>query len=92
MEDKKGLLLGGRISSNEINYSQDLEDGCNVVGLLELEPTEKSTFVLTSADYCNREGEPLKYNQEFLLALSSSVEKEKVPTEKQIFLPPIFFR
>ncbi|CAH2242184.1 jg22896 [Pararge aegeria aegeria] len=77
IEDKKGLLLGGRISSNEINYSQELEDGCNIVGLSELEPAEKTTFVLKSADYCNRDAEPLKYNQEFLLALSCSVEKKK---------------
>ncbi|XP_045772119.1 cilia- and flagella-associated protein 161-like isoform X1 [Maniola jurtina] len=76
-ENKKGLLLGGHISSNEINYSQELEDGCNIVGLSDLQPTEKNTFILTSADYCNREGEPLKFNQEFLLALASSVEKKK---------------
>ncbi|XP_039752019.1 cilia- and flagella-associated protein 161 isoform X3 [Pararge aegeria] len=81
IEDKKGLLLGGRISSNEINYSQELEDGCNIVALSELEPAEKTTFVLKSADYCNRDAEPLKYNQEFLLALSCSVEKKKVNTD-----------
>ncbi|CAG9581419.1 unnamed protein product [Danaus chrysippus] len=75
-EDKKGLLLGGRLSSNEISYSQELEDGCSVVGLSDLEPTEKSTFIIKSADYCNREGESLKYNQEFLLALSSSVTRK----------------
>ncbi|XP_045772137.1 cilia- and flagella-associated protein 161-like isoform X3 [Maniola jurtina] len=80
-ENKKGLLLGGHISSNEINYSQELEDGCNIVGLSDLQPTEKNTFILTSADYCNREGEPLKFNQEFLLALASSVEKKKVNTD-----------
>ncbi|XP_072937954.1 cilia- and flagella-associated protein 161-like isoform X2 [Epargyreus clarus] len=76
VEDKKGLLLGGRISSNDINYSQDLEDGCSVVGLSNLEPAERNTFVITSADYCNREGEPLKYNQEFLLTLNSSLERK----------------
>ncbi|CAF4792777.1 unnamed protein product [Pieris macdunnoughi] len=76
-EDKKGLLLGGRISSNEINYSQELEDGCAVIGLSELEPMERNTFIIMSADYCNREGEQLKYNQEFLLAINSSVEKKK---------------
>ncbi|XP_023948653.1 uncharacterized protein LOC112053473 [Bicyclus anynana] len=76
-EDKKGLLLGGRISSNEIVYSQDLEDGCSIVGLAELEPAQKNTFVIKSADYCDREGETLKYNQEFLLSLSSSIEKNK---------------
>lgn len=78
VDDKKGLLLGGRISSNEINYSQDLEDGCNLVGLSELEPAERSTFVIASADYCNRKDEPLKYNQEFMLAISSSVDRNKV--------------
>ncbi|CAG4989778.1 unnamed protein product [Colias eurytheme] len=77
VEDKKGLLLGGRLSSTEINYSQDLEDGCAVVGLCDLQPAERNTFIITSADYCNREGEQLKYNQEFLLALSSSVAKNK---------------
>lgn len=76
---KNGLLLGGRISSNQIAYSQDLEDGCSVVGLPNLEPAERNTFVITSADYCDREGEPLKYNQEFLLTLSSSLKK-KVPS------------
>lgn len=72
------MLLGGRISSTEINYSQDLEDGCTIVGLSDLEPAERNTFIITSADYCNREDEPLKYNQEFLLALSSSIAKKKV--------------
>ncbi|CAH0724891.1 unnamed protein product, partial [Brenthis ino] len=77
IENKKGLLLGGHITSNEINYSQDLEDGCTIVGLPDLEPAERNTFIITSADYCNREDESLKYNQEFLLALSSSVAKKK---------------
>lgn len=74
MEGKNGLLLGGRISSNEISYSQQLEDGCSVVAVADLNPVERSAFVITSADYCNRENEPLKYNQEFLLTLSSSVK------------------
>lgn len=71
-----GLLLGGRISSNDINYSQELEDGCALMGFPDLQPTERSTFVITSADYCNRDGEPLKYNQEFLLTLSSSLSRK----------------
>ncbi|KAI8438536.1 hypothetical protein MSG28_011009 [Choristoneura fumiferana] len=75
-EGQNGLLLGARISSNEINYSQDLVDGCSVVAFPDLEPTEKNTFVITSADYCNRDGETLKYNQEFLLTLSKSVNKK----------------
>lgn len=75
-EGQNGLLLGARISSNEINYSQDLVDGCSVVTFPDLEPTEKNTFVITSADYCNRDGESLKYNQEFLLTLSKSVNKK----------------
>ncbi|XP_060804762.1 cilia- and flagella-associated protein 161 [Amyelois transitella] len=79
VEGKNGLLLGGRISSNDITYSQELEDGCSVVGLSALTPAEKSTFVITSADYCKRDGEPLKYNQEFLLTLSSSLNKEVRP-------------
>ncbi|XP_047023892.1 cilia- and flagella-associated protein 161 [Helicoverpa zea] len=76
VEGKTGLLLGGRISSNDITYSQELEDGCSVVGLPYTEPAERHTFVITSADYCDRTGEPLKYNQEFLLTLSSSLKKE----------------
>lgn len=75
VEGKIGLLLGGRISSNEINYSQALEDGCALAGFPELLPAERSTFVITSADYCNRDSEPLKYYQEFLLTLSSSTNK-----------------
>ncbi|VVC87538.1 unnamed protein product [Leptidea sinapis] len=77
VEDRKGVMLGGRISSNDIKYSQELEDGCSVVGIPHLEPAERSTFVITSADYCDRNGEQLKYNQEFLLALSSSVARQK---------------
>ncbi|XP_059051087.1 cilia- and flagella-associated protein 161 isoform X2 [Achroia grisella] len=77
-QDRKGLLLGGRISSNDINYSQDLEDGCSLAGFSDLQPAERSTFIITSADYCNRENESLKYNQEFLLTLSSTAKK-KVP-------------
>lgn len=73
-----GLLLGGRISSNDINYSQALEDGCSVAALSDKTPCERNNFVVTSSDYCNREQEYLKYNQEFLLALSSSVERKKV--------------
>ncbi|XP_049878364.1 cilia- and flagella-associated protein 161 [Pectinophora gossypiella] len=76
-EGLNGLLLGGRISSNDINYSQELEDGCTLVGLPSKTPTERCAFIITSADYCDREGEQLKYNQEFLLALASSVEKKK---------------
>ncbi|XP_053620519.1 cilia- and flagella-associated protein 161-like isoform X2 [Plodia interpunctella] len=76
MEGKEGLLLGGRISSNDISYSQELEDGCAVVGLPDLKPSEKSTFVITSADYCKRDGEPLKFNQEFLLTISSSLKRK----------------
>ncbi|XP_026759352.1 cilia- and flagella-associated protein 161-like [Galleria mellonella] len=76
VKDKKGLLLGGRISSNDINYSQELEDGCSLVGLADLQPAERSTFIITSSDYCKRENELLKYNQEFLLTLSSSVKKK----------------
>lgn len=76
VEGKNGLLLGGRISSNDIIRSQVLIDGCSLVGMPDLKPVESSTFVITSADYCNREGEPLKYNQEFLLALSSSLDKK----------------
>ncbi|CAK1602044.1 unnamed protein product [Parnassius mnemosyne] len=76
MNDKKGLLLGGRISSNEIDYFQDLVNGCSVVGLTGLEPANRNTFVISSSDYCNREGEILKYNQEFLLTLASSVNKK----------------
>ncbi|XP_075972139.1 cilia- and flagella-associated protein 161-like [Anticarsia gemmatalis] len=76
VEGKKGLLLGGRISSNDITYSQELEDGCSVVVLPDTTPAERNTFVITSADYCDREGEPLKYNQEFLLTLSSSLNKK----------------
>ncbi|KAL0851162.1 hypothetical protein ABMA28_007019 [Loxostege sticticalis] len=76
VEGKMGLLLGGRISSNDINYSQELEDGCALMGFPDLQPTERSTFVITSADYCNRDGEPLKYNQEFLLTLSSSLSRK----------------
>ncbi|XP_050362427.1 uncharacterized protein LOC126781580 [Nymphalis io] len=77
LNDKKGLLLGGRITSNEINNSHDLEDGCTLVGLANTQPTERSTFIITSADYCNRQDELLKYNQEFLLTVSSSVAKNK---------------
>ncbi|XP_047545400.1 uncharacterized protein LOC125077508 [Vanessa atalanta] len=77
IDDKKGLLLGGRITTNEINYSQDLEDGCTLVGLPDIQPTERSTFIITSADYCNRQEEILKYNQEFLLTVSSSVVRNK---------------
>ncbi|KAJ0182510.1 hypothetical protein K1T71_001879 [Dendrolimus kikuchii] len=77
VEEKKGLLLGGRISSNDISYSQELEDGCSVVGLADLNPAQRNAFIITSADYCNRDGEPVKYNQEFLLALASSVAKNK---------------
>ncbi|XP_068626473.1 uncharacterized protein, partial [Battus philenor] len=76
-EDKKGLLLGGRISANEIEYYQDLVDGCSLVGLTHVQPAKRNTFVITSADYCNREGETLKYNQEFLLTLASSLSKKK---------------
>ncbi|KOB75252.1 Uncharacterized protein OBRU01_07766 [Operophtera brumata] len=76
LEGKDGLLLGGRISSNEIAYSQDLVDGCSVAVLPNLIPAERNTFVITSADYCDREGEQLKFNQEFLLTLSSSVKKK----------------
>lgn len=75
-EGKMGLMLGGRISSNDITYSQELEDGCSVVGLPNQKAAERHTFVITSADYCNRDGEPLKYNQEFLLTLSSSINKQ----------------
>ncbi|CAH0405368.1 unnamed protein product [Chilo suppressalis] len=75
VDGNNGLLLGGRISSNEINYSQALEDGCALVGYPDLEPAERSAFVITSADYCNRDNERLKYNQEFLLTLSSSLDK-----------------
>lgn len=75
-EGKLGLLLGGRISSDDILYSQNLVDGCSLVGLTDTIPTEKTTFVITSADYCNRDSEPLKYNQEFLLTLSSSLNKK----------------
>ncbi|KAG6440500.1 hypothetical protein O3G_MSEX001320 [Manduca sexta] len=76
VEDKKGLLLCGRISSNDITYSQELVDGCSLAGVPDLQPAERSTFIITSADYCNREGEQLKYNQEFLLMLSSSEKKK----------------
>ncbi|KPJ16769.1 Uncharacterized protein C15orf26 [Papilio machaon] len=75
-ENKKGLLLGGRISANELEYFQDLVDGCSLVGLVQTEPAKRNTFVITSADYCNREGETLKYNQEFLLTLASSLDKK----------------
>lgn len=75
-EDKKGLLLGGRISANELEYFQDLVDGCSLVGLVQTEPAKRNTFVITSADYCNREGETLKYNQEFLLTLESSLHRK----------------
>ncbi|XP_041975413.1 cilia- and flagella-associated protein 161-like isoform X2 [Aricia agestis] len=77
IEDSKGLLLGGRISSDEINYIQDLEDGCSVVCAAEEVPTEMNTFIITSSDYCKRDGDPLKYNQEFLMALSSSIARNK---------------
>ncbi|XP_063395648.1 cilia- and flagella-associated protein 161-like [Cydia fagiglandana] len=70
----KGLFLGGRISADEILYSQDLRDGCSVVAHQDVVPQEKHTFVITSADYCNREHEVLKYNQEFLLTLSKTVK------------------
>ncbi|KAI5640581.1 hypothetical protein NE865_07126 [Phthorimaea operculella] len=78
-DGEKGLILGGRISSNDINYSQELKDGCHLVGIPDKTPSERCAFVVTSADYCDRvtAGEPLKYNQEFLLALSASVEKKK---------------
>lgn len=76
IEGKNGLLLGGRISSNDISYSQQLEDGCALMGFPDLKPAERSTFVITSADYCNRDNEQLKYNQEFLLTLSSSLDRE----------------
>ncbi|XP_047985310.1 cilia- and flagella-associated protein 161-like [Leguminivora glycinivorella] len=72
--DYKGLFLGGRISADDIMYSQDLRDGCSVVAHQDTVPQEKHTFVLTSADYCNRDQEVLKYNQEFLLTLSKSVK------------------
>ncbi|CAB3240012.1 unnamed protein product [Arctia plantaginis] len=76
IEGKTGVLLGGRISSNQITYSQELEDGFTVVALPDLLPAERSTFIITSADYCDRTGEQLKYNQEFLLMLSSSQKKK----------------
>ncbi|XP_026320104.1 cilia- and flagella-associated protein 161-like isoform X2 [Hyposmocoma kahamanoa] len=75
--DNKGLLLGGRISSNDIDYSQELEDGCTIAAFPDKTPYARSTFVVTSSDYCNREKEYLKYNQEFLLTLSSSIERKK---------------
>ncbi|KAJ8735570.1 hypothetical protein PYW07_007190 [Mythimna separata] len=71
-EGKKGLLLGGRISSDDIPYSQELEDGCSIVGIPYSEPANRHAFVITSADYCDRDGELLKYNQEFLLKLAST--------------------
>ncbi|XP_063548561.1 cilia- and flagella-associated protein 161 [Cydia strobilella] len=70
----KGLFLGGRISADDIMYSQDLRDGCSVVAHQDVVPQEKHTFVITSADYCNREHEVLKFNQEFLLTLSKTVK------------------
>lgn len=76
IEGKTGLLLGGRISSNQITYSQELEDGFTVVALPDTLPAERSTFIISSADYCDRTGEQLKYNQEFLLMLSSSQKKK----------------
>ncbi|KAJ8736358.1 hypothetical protein PYW08_007014 [Mythimna loreyi] len=72
---KTGLLLGGRISSDDIPYSQELEDGCSVVGLPYGEPAHRNSFIISSADYCDRTGEILKYNQEFLLMLASSEKK-----------------
>ncbi|XP_063616227.1 cilia- and flagella-associated protein 161-like [Cydia splendana] len=71
-----GIFLGGRISPDEIMYSQELRDGCSVVAHQDVVPQEKHTFVITSADYCNREHEILKYNQEFLLTLSKTVKKK----------------
>lgn len=73
-----GLLLGGRISSNEIDYSQQLEDGCSIVAFSDKTPCERNSFVVTSCDYCNRDKEYLKYNQEFLLMLSSSIDGKQV--------------
>ncbi|KAJ2947892.1 hypothetical protein O0L34_g9682 [Tuta absoluta] len=78
-DGEKGLILGGRISSNDIHYAQELKDGCHLVGIPNKQPAERCAFIVTSADYCDRvsTGEQLKYNQEFLLALSASVEKKK---------------
>ncbi|XP_061708886.1 cilia- and flagella-associated protein 161-like [Cydia pomonella] len=75
-EDSKGLLLGGRLSSDELLFYRDLHDGCSLAGLPDLQPKAKSTFVITSADYSDRKSEHLKYNQEFLLTLSKSVDKK----------------
>lgn len=76
MEGKTGLLLGGRISSDDIPYSQELEDGSSVVGVPYSEPAHRNAFIISSADYCDRTGELLKYNQEFLLKLASSANKQ----------------
>lgn len=72
------MLLGGRITSDELEYSQELQDGCSLVGLTDLKPVERAAFIISSADYCNRDDEVVKYNQEFMLALSTSVGKNVI--------------
>lgn len=56
-----------------------------MIGVPNLQPMERSAFIITSADYCDRENEPLKYNQEFLLAVSLSVAKKKVTDNNYFF-------
>ncbi|CAH1639728.1 unnamed protein product [Spodoptera littoralis] len=77
VEGKLGLLLGGHLTSNDIAYSQQLEDGCTIIGVPYQPPALSNSFIITSADYCDRTGEPLKYNQEFLLILSSSKNRKE---------------
>lgn len=72
-----GLLLGGRLDNNDIRYHQELVDGCAVVAINNLKPTNRTAFTITSADYCDHQNEPLKYNQEFTLTLGSSQKPGK---------------
>ncbi|GBP49338.1 hypothetical protein EVAR_27040_1 [Eumeta japonica] len=73
-QGEKGLLLGGRITTEAIEYTQELCAGCHLVGITDLRPMERTSFVLASTDCCNRQTEPLKYNQEFFLVSARSME------------------
>lgn len=69
-EDDKndyGVVMTGTIHDKHISKISHLTDDCNLVSSPILAPCMRNSFIIKSADECDRYGQNLLFGQEFML-------------------------
>ncbi|XP_043276229.1 cilia- and flagella-associated protein 161 [Venturia canescens] len=77
-EDDKngyGVVMTATIHDKHISKVSNLTNDCNLVASPLLTPCMRNSFVIKSADKCNRDGENLLFGQEFLMQVLTQLNK-----------------